>query len=479
MPSTPAQLNPAQQARWQRLMHWSLDPPAVRLSFAARLARDNHWRLRHAEQVVTEYRRFVFLAVEAGHSVCPSEAVDRAWHQHLLETRSYWEQFCPQVLGAPLHHTPSRGGAEERRRLQDDYTRTLTSYERLFGEAAPAGLWPPPHRRFSPPRRVAPGLRGRLPSLLTGAAMTAMAAMGVGLLPDSGGGARAAAGPPAWAEAWSSLPPFQLDGPSFLALYLGLAALALLGALRLQRVVMGAGDGSTSAQSQPALAPMELAFLAGGAQRVAETALLGLRQRGVLEQGPQLADPIERDVAMAVQAKRFRPAAWAGEEASVESQGRLRELQGQLEAQGLLLTPERRRQAALAPLLAIGPVLALGLLRLQQASLSGRPSGFLQVLFLLLALITWCLVLGAPRRSSRGELMVQALVRRERGRGRQGREPQAAADLVAFAVLGVAALSATEAIAHNALLAVDAAAGAGDGGGGCGGGCGGCGGCGG
>ncbi|MFN7741158.1 MAG: glycine-rich domain-containing protein [Cyanobacteriota bacterium] len=58
-----------------------------------------------------EYRRFLFLAMQAGHPVSPSRPVDLAWHQHLLDTRSYWQEFCPRVLGRPLHHTPSRGGA--------------------------------------------------------------------------------------------------------------------------------------------------------------------------------------------------------------------------------------------------------------------------------------------------------------------------------------------------------------------------------
>ena len=478
MPPTPtAGMTPAQQERWQRLRHWSLDPPAARLGFAARLARENRWRLRCAERVEVEYRRFVFVAAEAGHGVCPSEAVDRAWHQHLLDTRSYWEQFCPQILGGPLHHTPSRGGAEERRRLQQDYAQTLSSYERLFGEAAPADLWPPPPRRFHPPRRWAPELPRRLPGQLAGVAVAAMAAAGMTLLPGGGGGAHAAAEQPAWSAAWNSLPPFHLDGPSFLILYTLLATLAVGGGLLLQRVLMGVADGSAARQTQTALAPLELAFLAGGEERVAGTALLALRQRGELEKGPQLDDAIERDVAVAVLAKRFRPGSWAKSEASVDSQTRLRALQHQLVSRGLLLTPERQRQAKLAPWLVIGPVLALGLVRLQQASLNGRPSGFLQLLVVLLALIALVLSSQAPRQSARGAQMIQALVRREERKRIQTKRSQAAPDLLAFALMGVAALSATEAMAYGAYLAVDPSAGGGDGG--CGGGCGGCGGCGG
>jgi hypothetical protein len=88
-----------------------------------------------SERVLGEYRRFLFLAMAAGHPVSPSRAVALAWHQHLLDTRSYWQEFCPRVLGQPLHHTPSRGSEEERQRLGERYRRTLTSYRACFGEA--------------------------------------------------------------------------------------------------------------------------------------------------------------------------------------------------------------------------------------------------------------------------------------------------------------------------------------------------------
>jgi len=143
--------SPAQQALWERLRQCSLAHPAATLRFHEKLARDNGWSPRFAARVEGEYRRFLFLALEAGHGVCPAPAVDQAWHQHLLDTRRYWEQFCPEVLGSPLHHSPSQGGAAERQRLEAWYRQTLASYERLFGEAPPADVWP----RAGQPRRPA------------------------------------------------------------------------------------------------------------------------------------------------------------------------------------------------------------------------------------------------------------------------------------------------------------------------------------
>ena len=43
MPFTLARMTLTQRRRWQRLMEWSLDPPAGTLGFAAKLARDNRW----------------------------------------------------------------------------------------------------------------------------------------------------------------------------------------------------------------------------------------------------------------------------------------------------------------------------------------------------------------------------------------------------------------------------------------------------
>ena len=78
-------------------------------------------------RAIEEYKRFVFLAMAAGHPVTPLDEVDQVWHLHLCYTRSYWEDLCGEVLRAPLHHGPTRGGAAERARFDDQYRRTLAS----------------------------------------------------------------------------------------------------------------------------------------------------------------------------------------------------------------------------------------------------------------------------------------------------------------------------------------------------------------
>ncbi len=139
---------PADHPVWHRLsLHHFGSQDAV-LSFAERLARENGWSLAEAERVIEEYRRFCFLAVTAGHPVTPSDQVDQAWHLHLTYTRDYWERFCPEVLGCPLHHGPTKGGSDEQHRFFTQYAETLRSYERAFG-SPPADLWPDAARRLN------------------------------------------------------------------------------------------------------------------------------------------------------------------------------------------------------------------------------------------------------------------------------------------------------------------------------------------
>ena len=136
------------QQLWQRLAAFEFDREGVSLPFSRRLARENGWTHANALAAIEEYRRFVFLAMVAGHPVTPSDEVDQVWHLHLCYTRSYWEDMCGELLGRPLHHGPTRGGAEEGRKFDKWYGDTLASYERLFKEPPPQSFWPPNKIRF-------------------------------------------------------------------------------------------------------------------------------------------------------------------------------------------------------------------------------------------------------------------------------------------------------------------------------------------
>jgi hypothetical protein len=133
---------------WCALQALTIGPGEAALPFAARLARDNGWTAAFADRTIEEYRRFLYLCSVAGRPVTPSDQVDQAWHLHLTYTRSYWDDLCGRVLGRPLHHGPTCGGPDERRKYDTQYRQTLELYESEFGEPPPADIWPDPAVRF-------------------------------------------------------------------------------------------------------------------------------------------------------------------------------------------------------------------------------------------------------------------------------------------------------------------------------------------
>lgn len=133
---------------WNALLSYKIGSADAAFPFSARLARDNGWTVAMAERVISEYKRFCFLAVTVDRPVTPSDAVDQAWHLHLTYTRDYWEWFCPQVLRRPLHHGPTAGGAAEQHKYFEQYAQTLASYEAVFGAQPPSDLWPNAARRL-------------------------------------------------------------------------------------------------------------------------------------------------------------------------------------------------------------------------------------------------------------------------------------------------------------------------------------------
>ncbi|MFZ4638655.1 MAG: hypothetical protein ACOYMC_14705 [Pirellulales bacterium] len=136
-----------QQQLYQRICHYELDDPSHEVGFLAHLMRANGWSRSLALGAIEEYRKFVFLALVADHQVTPSDQVDQVWHLHLLFSDAYWNDFCPRVLGRPLHHHPAKGGQKERDQFHELYRATIHSYRQHFGEP-PADLWPPVDVRF-------------------------------------------------------------------------------------------------------------------------------------------------------------------------------------------------------------------------------------------------------------------------------------------------------------------------------------------
>lgn len=127
---------------WNKIREFQFDKPGVKLTFAKRLARENSISRQFADEIIDEYRKFIFLCCVSENEVSPSHFVDLAWHLHLTYTRSYWIELCRNTIGRDLHHNPSEGGREEDAKFSNLYKDTLDLYEQYFGSVAPEAIWP-------------------------------------------------------------------------------------------------------------------------------------------------------------------------------------------------------------------------------------------------------------------------------------------------------------------------------------------------
>lgn len=272
-----------QHALYQRLLAYPLEDPSQPLSFLAHLMRSNGWDRAYALRAMEEYKKFVFLALVAHHQVTPSDQVDQVWHLHLLFTDAYWNDFCPRVLGRPLHHHPAKGGQQERERFHHLYLATLASYEHFFGRP-PVDLWPPADVRFGRDLQMQRGPirrsclawpRRETTAQATGQILAGALALAVAValaLPLTSTALAQGAGPP-------GSPPSA-----------GLAPVALAGAPALawasRKVVRPLLRPPTPQPQEPDLDLEQLAYLARGATGALQVALAKLVQQGVMHPNP-------------------------------------------------------------------------------------------------------------------------------------------------------------------------------------------------
>ncbi len=170
---------------WIAIKNFDIDGGPSDLTFAKRLARDNSWSTGFANRVIEEYRRFVFLAMAAGHPVSPSKIVDEAWHLHLLYTESYWNRLTREILPSPLHHHPTKGGKKEDQKHADWYAQTLDSYRKHFEQDPPSDIWPNV-QPFSKPVRSDTWTISKMSFrrwAIGGASIVAILGLGVGCTP--------------------------------------------------------------------------------------------------------------------------------------------------------------------------------------------------------------------------------------------------------------------------------------------------------
>jgi uncharacterized protein (TIGR04222 family) len=264
-----------QVALYEKLQAFAFEAGPTALSFADRLAKENGWRVVYAERVIAEYKRFLFLAMCAGHPASPSDPVDQAWHLHLVYTRSYWDDLCRGVLGRPLHHGPTLGGAAEQEKHNDWYENTLASYRTFFSAEPPADIWPPLAKwqqtstRYERVNRaqywLLPKVRLlRMPRLPRLPLKMSAGVLGVFALPLA-----------------MTLNPLDMRGPLFLVLFIALFAVALVMGLMLRR--WHAAEESPHTDKDLDLDVEQLAFLNSGQKQMTQAIIAGMLHDGSLE----------------------------------------------------------------------------------------------------------------------------------------------------------------------------------------------------
>ena len=91
-----------------------------------------------ANRVIEEYRKFLFLAMRAGHQVIPPGPINDVWMTHLQTAQNFWEN-----LGQMITERPVAGGMDAKAMggMGDAWAATLKSYEVIFGTKPPMDIW--------------------------------------------------------------------------------------------------------------------------------------------------------------------------------------------------------------------------------------------------------------------------------------------------------------------------------------------------
>jgi hypothetical protein len=132
------------------MMDYRLDPLWLKLNLmnaegltafaplAAAMQRQLGYSSEAAEKIIEEYRRFLFLAMRAGHQVIPPGIVNDVWLMHIERVQDYWETLGGMISERPV----AKGlGAADVASMTDAWKATLASYERIFGTKPPMDIW--------------------------------------------------------------------------------------------------------------------------------------------------------------------------------------------------------------------------------------------------------------------------------------------------------------------------------------------------
>lgn len=95
------------------------------------------WSEDKTKQVQYEYERFLILRNE-NLNLSPSNDIDRFWHAHILNTKSYY-LYCVYKFGKLVHHNPAESLDQYARDIR--FKQTLVEYDKKFTKQFFPSVW--------------------------------------------------------------------------------------------------------------------------------------------------------------------------------------------------------------------------------------------------------------------------------------------------------------------------------------------------
>jgi hypothetical protein len=86
------------------------------------------------DHAINDYRRFLFLMRKYPREpLSPTLDIDLVWHEHILDTRPYF-QDTERIFGRYIHHEPGRTPGKRSPELERSFGRTCELYREEFKE---------------------------------------------------------------------------------------------------------------------------------------------------------------------------------------------------------------------------------------------------------------------------------------------------------------------------------------------------------
>ncbi len=101
------------------------------------ISKYNNWSIEFTKKVFIEYFRFLELR-NKNEKLSPSDPIDKFWHTHILDTKSY-QNFCIEKFGKVIHHNPFDSFDQNARTIR--LSNTINQYKQTFGSMLYPEIW--------------------------------------------------------------------------------------------------------------------------------------------------------------------------------------------------------------------------------------------------------------------------------------------------------------------------------------------------